>query len=193
MFVKKTMIIVVCLFTFVLVAGDIHAKSLDDILSSSSIKGEDAKRVKDLYGSLVSFGVNEDELLLIVGHAINSDVETNKLMRLLVLISKTALADIPTKALINKVLEGFAKGAVVDVVIKEAESKVLNLKNAKSVLNHLMLKGYKTKQPDMAINVISIYLTRGWEPSGLKREIESEGLSKKEFYELSLFLKENNK
>ena len=67
----------------------------------------------------------------------------------------------------------------------------MSLNKAKAILNYLILKGFEVKNPDMAVNLISIYLTKGWEPSALKQEIVAGGLNKKEFYELSLFLKRN--
>jgi hypothetical protein len=169
-----------------------HAKTIDEHLSKSNFDAQDVRKVKDLFDNIKKVGVSEDEVLLIIDNAVKKNVDANRLLRLMVLISKTALAEISTKALMNKILEGFAKGAPVEVIIKEAENKVLHLKNAKAILNYLLLKGYETKHPDMAVNILSIYLIKGWEPSDLKREIESGGLKKKEFYELSRFLKSNN-
>lgn len=187
--VKRAIVIAVFMLISVAFAAFSHAASLDEMLTSGGIYGEDAKHVKDLYGNLTDFGVNKGDVLLIIDYSVKKKIDSKKLLRIMVLISKTALADIPTEALTNKILEGFAKGALVDVIIKEAESKVLTLKNAKAVLNYFILKGYKTKQPDMAISVISMYLAKGWTSSSLKREVELSGLSKKEFSELSLFLR----
>jgi hypothetical protein len=161
------------------------------MLLKSSIEKQDAEKIKDIYDNIKKFDVKEDEVLLIIDNALKDKVALKRLLRILVLISKTAVEDIPTDALVNKILEGFAKGASVDVIVKEAESKVLFLKNAKAILNYLILKGYETNQPDMVINILSIYLTKGWEPTDLKRELDTGGLSKKEFYELSLFLKKD--
>jgi len=180
------------LLLFLLVCSfinDCHARTIDELLSNSTISGQDTKKVKDLFESIKKLNVREDEVLLIVDNAVKSNVDAKPLLRILVLISKTAVSDIPTEALINKILEGFAKGAPVDIIIKEAESKVLFLKQAKGVLNYLILKGYEVRKPGMAVNVISIYITKGWEPSELKREIEAGGLTKEEFHELSMFVK----
>ena len=192
MFFKKVVISLFCLVSFIAIARECYSKNVDELLSKSGFDAQDSKKINELYVNIKKLDVEEDKVLLIIENSIKGGVDSTQLLRILTLISKMAVEDIPPKALINKVLEGFAKGAPIEVIIKEAESKVLSLKNAKSILNYLILKGFEVKQPDLAVNIISIYLTKGWTPSSLKLEIESGGLNKQEFHELSLFLKSSD-
>jgi hypothetical protein len=189
-FKKKRIVLAVFSVALVFaVSMNCYSRTVEDILLDSSISEEDSKRIKDIYYNIKRLDIEEDEVLTIIDGALKNGIDSKRILRLLVLVSKTAVEDIPIKALNNKILEGLAKEAPADVIIKEAQSKVLFLKNAKAVLNYLLLRGYETKQPETVINMLSIYLTQGWEPALLKQEIESGGLSKKEFHELSVFLK----
>jgi hypothetical protein len=189
-FTKKRILLAVFSVALVFLASvNCYSRTVEDILLDSSVSEEDSKKIKDIYYNIKSFDIEENEVLLIIDNALKNGIDAKRILRLLVLVSKTAVEDIPIKALNNKILEGLAKEAPADVIIKEAQSKVLFLKNAKAILNYLLLRGYETKQPETVINMLSIYLNQGWEPTSLKREIESGGLTKKEFHELSVFLK----
>ncbi len=190
MYLKNIGVLFLFALTLFAYADTCHSRTIDDLLSDSSVTADDSKRIKGIYDNILKFEIKEDKILLIVENALNKDMGPKRLLRLLVLISKSAVEDLPTEALINKVLEGFAKSAPTDVIINEAESKVLFLKNAKTMLNYLTLKGFEATKPEMVINMLSIYSTQGWDPIDLKRAIETGGLSKKEFHELSMFLKQ---
>ncbi len=167
-----------------------YCATLDDLLSKSSINKGDARKIQELYNNIKQFDVDDSTVMRVIGNAIRSKVETKHILRILVLISKAEVEEIPTEALMNKILEGFAKKAPPDIIIEKATAKVLGLKNAKAILNYLKLKGYETDQPKMVVNILSIYIAKGWDPSDLKREIVIKGLSHKEFNELAIFLKQ---
>lgn len=136
-------------------------RSLERIFERSSYPGPGADMISRAFTVAVDAGVDERDALTLVESCAEGELAPEQVARILSLAAQISLDHLPADLFVSKVLEGVAKGAEADRVVKAAERRALDIKRASNLVKNLALEGVSSSDRDELLPDVAEALAAG--------------------------------
>lgn len=129
----------------------------------------DTESLARLFRGAVNAGLPAARLESLVRQALEAEMEPEQVERILVLLTTTALDDLPASTVMNKFGEGLAKEIDARHLVEAVENRALALKRARKILSALVYGNQPLGGKELVLVTVAGALERG----GDEREIET--------------------
>ena len=141
--------------------------NIGDILKEFKEDPQKARSLIKKYQSSLKLNIDKSNLNEIIFKLFQKSHSQNVITKLVNIIIKAKIADLPIDPLINKIREGLAKNANSSLILGTLSWKAKTLKEAKDILNQAIFKGYPPVQQEQTITMISDFLAMGISKKGI--------------------------
>jgi hypothetical protein len=146
-------------------------RALVRIFEKSQYSGLDAKAISKAFDVAVDAGMAERDALKLVESCAEGEFSPEQITRILSLAAQISLDNLPADLFVSKVLEGVAKGADPDRVVKVAERRALETRLALNLVRGLTLEGVSVADRDELIPDVAEALASGMDEGRIRKII----------------------
>lgn len=148
-------------------------RALERVYEKGSYSAKDARAITQAFDVATDAGLPERDALRLVESCAGGEFSAEQIARILTLAAQIALDRLPREPFVSKVLEGVAKGVDPGLVVKAAERRARETRQALNLVRGLALEGVSVRDRDELIPDIAEALAAGVD-EGRIREIVTE-------------------
>ncbi|MFH0926600.1 MAG: hypothetical protein V1872_13380 [bacterium] len=133
--------------------------NIGDILKEFEQDPRDSQVIIKKYKTILKLGINRTELNEILYHLFSVQSSPTIIVKILDIIVKVKIANLPVEPIFNKIREGLAKGMSSSLIANAISWKAKTLNDAKDVLEEAIFKGYSPFEQEQTIIMINDFLS----------------------------------
>ena len=194
--IMSSLIILLAIFCFAISVSSAETATIDEQLeqlkgiigSSSSYSAFQSRMILSTAQDLLELGIPFEDTKKIIENSLEESFDAYSVKKVFDVILDTQQEGLPTKPLINKVNEGFAKNANKSVIISVISTKAENLKKANEILDEALQEGLEVNGEEEMVGILADSLENDVPQESLSWLLKtgtSEGKSIEEISEIS--------
>lgn len=134
---------------------DEQIEQLKSILGSSSYSAFQSGMILTTAQDMLESGIPFEDTKNIIENSLEESFDAYSVKKIFDVILDTQQEGLPTKPLINKVNEGFAKNVDKSVIISVISTKAENLKKANEILNQALQEGLEINGEEEMVGILA--------------------------------------